>query len=224
MKKFILFPFLISILFYSCENNTQQNNNGILYPHIRDTSVVFIGNVNNNYVYAYKDYIQFENNTISFSTIVVTEDFGYIIKNPMSNKYAIQGFDEIDTVNIRFDIDDDDNLYSNIWRNTLEKKWNKNYESRKLKNDEPLYPVATNYSEDMAHLFYVTAKFEKYNNNKYLFFAMQREERYSILLDKKNNIYYAAKCDYFWEPVEQEKKREIKKNDIATALIKYFKL
>ncbi len=224
MKYFILFLLLISILLYSCDNNSQQNNNGILYPHISDTSLVFIGNVNNNYVYAYKNYVQLKNNTISFSTIVVTEDFGYIIKNPINNKYAVQGFDEIDTVNIKFDIDDDDNLYSNIWRNTLEKKWNNNYEFRKLKNGVIVYPIVTDYSEDIAHLFYVTAKFEKYNNNKYLFFAMQREERYSILLDKKNNIYYAAKCDYFWEPIEQEKKREIRKNDIATALIIYFNL
>lgn len=224
MKNIIPSLFLISIFLFGCNSNSQQTNNGILYPHIIDTSVVFIGNVNNNYVYAYKDYNQFENNTISFSTIVVTEDFGYIIKNPMNNKYALQGFDEIDTVNIKFDIDDDDNLYSNIWNNSLEKKWNKNYETKKLKNDEPIYPVATNYSEDMAHIFYVTGKLEEYNKNKYLFFAMQRQERYSILLDLNNNIYFAAKCDYFWEPIEQERKREIKNNDIATALIKYFNL
>ncbi len=224
MKNIISSLFLISIFLFGCKSNSQQTNNGILYPHIIDTSVVFIGNVNNKYVYAYKDYNQFENNTISFSTIVVTEDFGYIIKNPMNNKYALQGFDEIDTVNIKFDIDDDDNLYSNIWHNSLEKKWNKNYETKKLKNDESVYPVATNYSEDMAHIFYVTGKLEEYNKNKYLFFVMQRQERYSILLDLNNNIYYAAKCDYFWEPIEQERKREIKNNDIATALIKYFNL
>ena len=224
MKNIVLLIFLVSIVLYSCENNSQQTDNGILYPHISDTSVVFLGNINNNYVYAYKDYIQFENNTISFSTIVVTEDFGYIIKNPMNNKYALQGFDEIDTLTIKFDIDDDNNLYSNIWHNSLGKKWNKSYESKKLKNNEPIYPVSTNYSEDMSHIFYVTGKFEEYNKNLYLFFAMQRQERYSIILDKENSIYYASKCDYFWESIEQEKKLEIKKNDIASALIKYFNL
>lgn len=221
--KFLVLSLFILLL--NCSEVKRNNStHGILYPHLNDSNFVYLDKVYNNYVYSANDFQELADEIINFSTIVVSEDFGYLIKNPQSMKYAIQGFNEVDTTNINFNIEADSNFYSEIWKNTVLKKWSTRYETKYLKDGNKLYPVSTTYSDDITYIFYVVSEFEIYNGNEYLLFAMQKEERYSVYLDKKNNSYSASKCNYFWVPIEEGEKREIKENDIATALMKYFKL
>ncbi len=84
-----------------------------------------------------------------------------------------------------------------MWQNAISKNWNKNYKPKKLLNGEPIYLVATDYLDNTSFKFYVVSNFEQYGSNKCLLIALQKEERYSIHIDRKNNSYSLAICDYF---------------------------
>jgi|GEM_PF-3660243 len=213
---------IILLTIIGCSRIKQPTKFTSLFPHCIDSTMTYVGKVHDYYIYSTAE----QNNSSDSKDIYVIsirEDCGYVVKNSLTGMFAVLGYDELYSVNPEFHSKDQCEPYVTIWENAISKKWNKNYGRKEIKGAAPFYVVKTGYYDDISYVFYSDGVFEKYNNYEYLTFAMQEEERYYIRLTKSTNSYSLEKCNLTWTPIQKATQNQIKKDDIASLLLEFYK-